>query len=152
MKIIFHCLWMKNGAVPSKVFKSKETASLLEGYAGRIAKFAPCEVRGRPLPAEFKSGVKMIWWCDRAPRARGLASEETARLMERCSHASVQELRIFIGGPDGFFEQDERDFPPALRWSFGPLTLPHELACVVAAEQIYRAWTLLKGHPYHGGH
>jgi len=41
---------------------------------------------------------------------------------------------------------------PHLIWSFGAMTLPHELASVVAAEQIYRAISILKNHPYHSGH
>ncbi|GAA5524768.1 ribosomal RNA large subunit methyltransferase H [Microbulbifer aestuariivivens] len=54
---------------------------------------------------------------------------------------------LLIGGPDGLA-------PDCLararqRWSLSPLTLPHPLVRVVLAEQLYRAWTLLAGHPYH---
>jgi 23S rRNA (pseudouridine1915-N3)-methyltransferase len=56
-------------------------------------------------------------------------------------------LALLIGGPDGLA-------PEALsradrRWSLSPLTLPHALVRVVVAEQIYRAMSLLGGHPYH---
>jgi 23S rRNA (pseudouridine1915-N3)-methyltransferase len=56
-------------------------------------------------------------------------------------------LALLIGGPDGLAA-------PCLKradqsWSLSPLTLPHALARVVAAEQIYRAMSLLAGHPYH---
>lgn len=58
-------------------------------------------------------------------------------------------LALLIGGPDGLA-------PECLaradqRWSLGPLTLPHPLVRVVLAEQLYRAWTITIGHPYHRG-
>ena len=58
-----------------------------------------------------------------------------------------RELALLIGGPDGLSESclaqsDER-------WSLSRLTLPHALVRVLVAEQLYRAWTLLQGHPYH---
>ncbi len=58
-----------------------------------------------------------------------------------------QDVALLVGGPDGL--------SPACRdmarewWSLSPLTLPHPLVRIIVAEQIYRAWTLLKGHPYH---
>ena len=56
-------------------------------------------------------------------------------------------LALLIGGPDGLA-------PPCLEradqsWSLSPLTLPHGLVRVVVAEQLYRAMSLLAGHPYH---
>ncbi len=54
---------------------------------------------------------------------------------------------LLVGGPDGL---DPRCLEKAhQKWSLSALTLPHPLVRVVLAEQIYRAWTLLKGHPYH---
>lgn len=59
-------------------------------------------------------------------------------------------LLFAIGGSDGFSEQTRRR--AALTLSFGKMTLPHELARVVLLEQLYRAFTILKNHPYHLGH
>lgn len=58
-----------------------------------------------------------------------------------------RNLALLIGGPDGLALDCLRraDF----RWSLSPLTLPHALARVVVAEQLYRATSLLAGHPYH---
>ena len=56
-------------------------------------------------------------------------------------------LALLIGGPDGLSPQcRERADQP---WSLSPLTLPHALVRVVVAEQIYRAMSLMSGHPYH---
>lgn len=58
-----------------------------------------------------------------------------------------RDVALLVGGPDGL--------APALsaaadqRWSLSPLTLPHPLVRLLLAEQLYRAWTLLVGHPYH---
>lgn len=58
-----------------------------------------------------------------------------------------RHLALLIGGPDGLAQDclqkaDEK-------WSLSALTLPHPLVRIVVAEQIYRVWTLLNGHPYH---
>ena len=56
-----------------------------------------------------------------------------------------QDIALIIGGPDGI--SPHLLAQARQRWSLSALTLPHPL--VLVAEQIYRAWTLLQGHPYH---
>lgn len=60
-----------------------------------------------------------------------------------------RDIALAIGGPDGLandvLERAER------RWSLSPLTLPHPLVRIVVAEQLYRAVSILKNHPYHRG-
>ena len=58
-----------------------------------------------------------------------------------------RDLCFIIGGPDGVSAacRERADFV----WSLSSLTLPHGLARVMFAEQLYRAWSLLTGHPYH---
>ncbi|WP_299258698.1 23S rRNA (pseudouridine(1915)-N(3))-methyltransferase RlmH [uncultured Kushneria sp.] len=73
----------------------------------------------------------------------------TPTLAERMSEwqMSGSDVSLLIGGPDGL---DQRCLVRAdLRWSLSPLTLPHPLVRVLLAEQLYRGWTLMTGHPYH---
>ena len=73
-------------------------------------------------------------------RGRDLTTAQFARLLER-------ETAFVIGGPDGLDASVKKDAALLLRLS--SLTLPHALAQVVLLEQIYRAATVLTGHPYH---
>ncbi len=78
----------------------------------------------------------------------GWASEELARQLDRWREAAGTPCFI-VGGAWGLepaFVAGAR-----FRWSLGPLTLPHELARVVLLEQWYRAWTIVRGEPYHRG-
>ena len=61
--------------------------------------------------------------------------------------ATYPNVVFLIGGADGLADSCKQR-ADAL-WSLSPLTLPHALVRVVLAEQIYRAWTLVQGHPYH---
>jgi 23S rRNA (pseudouridine1915-N3)-methyltransferase len=58
-----------------------------------------------------------------------------------------RDLGFMIGGPDGISPEVLKQ--AETRWSLGPLTLPHPLVRVVLAEQLYRAWTITRNHPYH---
>ena len=73
-------------------------------------------------------------------RGKAMTTEEFAGLL-RC------ETTFVIGGPDGLDESVKKDAALLLRLS--SMTLPHALAQVLLIEQIYRAATLLTGHPYH---
>ena len=76
-------------------------------------------------------------------------SWETQTLASRLREwmLSGRDIVLLVGGPDGL-SGDCRQRAD-LRWSVSALTLPHALVRVVLAEQIYRAWTIIGGHPYH---
>ena len=80
-------------------------------------------------------------------RGRDLGSEEFARALAGYAETGRKSLTIAIGGPDGHDAalRDNAD----LVLSFGKLTWPHQLVRVMLAEQLYRAATILSGHPYH---
>ena len=80
---------------------------------------------------------------------RGGAQWSTERLAERLHgwRGAGRDTALLIGGADGLDETVLR--AAAETWSLGPLTLPHGLVRVMVAEQIYRAWSILEGHPYH---
>ncbi len=73
------------------------------------------------------------------------SQEFAARLVDW--QADGRDLAFVIGGPDGVSQQcmDRAE----LRWSLSRLTLPHGLARVLFAEQLYRVWSMSTGHPYH---
>jgi 23S rRNA (pseudouridine1915-N3)-methyltransferase len=58
-----------------------------------------------------------------------------------------RRVALLVGGPDGLAEACRKRADQL--WSLSPLTLPHPLVRIVVAEQIYRAWSILRNHPYH---
>ncbi|HOW59994.1 MAG TPA: 23S rRNA (pseudouridine(1915)-N(3))-methyltransferase RlmH [Candidatus Omnitrophota bacterium] len=147
MRIRFSLAWLKSSQLVGKSFKSPAAYSLFKEYTNRLSHFLSCEVG--TYPSKNKT---CIWVCEREKTGKPVSSESLAQELQRCMNSGVQELQIVIGGSDGFTTQELEKMGPAFRWSFGPLTLPHELAAVVAAEQMYRALTILRHMPYHVGH
>jgi 23S rRNA (pseudouridine1915-N3)-methyltransferase len=80
-------------------------------------------------------------------RGKQLSSEAFARMLAKHRDGGAGTLAILVGGPDGLGEEVSR--LADVRLSLGPMTLPHGLARIVLAEQLYRAATILAGHPYH---
>ncbi len=83
-------------------------------------------------------------------RGRQLSSEEFATLLNDQQDRGTQQLVFAIGPADGFTAAARH--AADLTLAFGKMTLAHELARIVLLEQLYRAFTILKGHPYHTGH
>jgi 23S rRNA (pseudouridine1915-N3)-methyltransferase len=78
------------------------------------------------------------------------SSEEFARFVGEYQDGNPLPLVVAIGPADGFADST-RNFANHV-FSLGKMTMAHELARVVLLEQLYRAFTILKGHPYHSGH
>lgn len=79
---------------------------------------------------------------------RPLSSEQLAKFLETRARDG-RDVAFVIGGPDGI--PPEIDARADFRWSLSALTLPHALARVIVAEALYRAVSIIKGHPYHRG-
>ena len=133
--------------------KSSATAALTADYLKRLSRYIPVETSELPGEASlFKSmekGTKpFLILLD--SRGKQLSSEELAQFIDSHQTRGTQQLLFAVGGADGWTAEARK--AAALQLSFGKMTLPHELARVILLEQLYRAFTILKGHPYHCGH
>jgi len=137
--------------------KTKEAAiqTLTDEYLQRLRHYA--EVEGIALKDE--SALLKLCARDARPkhalvvldsRGKQLSSEELAQWIGNCQDRNPLPLLFAIGPANGFTDETRR--AATLVLSLGRMTLAHELARVVLLEQLYRAFTILKGHPYHLGH
>ena len=110
----------------------KTAAQLMQAEGERIARALP---RGAFVVALDERG-------------RDLSSPELARWLA-ARRRDGGDLAFLVGGPDGLSEETRRGAQDTLRLS--ALTLPHGLARVLLAEQLYRAASILENHPYHRG-
>jgi 23S rRNA (pseudouridine1915-N3)-methyltransferase len=136
--------------------KSEATDRLLADYIDRASRYSPCESQ------LFESESALLDWLERSPgrspayvilldsRGQQYSSEEFAAHLGRLRDDGTQRLVLAIGPADGWSAAARQR--ANLLFSLGRITLPHQLARVVLAEQVYRALTILAGHPYHSGH
>lgn len=138
--------------------KTKDAAiqSLTDEYLKRLSRYA--QVEGVALRDE----ATILKLCARDARpsrhtlvlldggGRQLSSEELAKFVGDYQGRNPLPLMFAVGAADGFSENARK--AATLVLSLGRMTLAHELARVVLLEQLYRAFTILKGHPYHLGH
>jgi 23S rRNA (pseudouridine1915-N3)-methyltransferase len=134
--------------------KNPAIQSLRDDYVQRIARFIQVETQ------EFASEAALLKSIDKAAprpffvtldsRGKQLSSEELATFIGQHQDRGTPSMLFAIGPADGFSDAALKQSQYQL--SMGKMTLAHELALVVLAEQLYRAFTILKGHPYHSGH
>jgi 23S rRNA (pseudouridine1915-N3)-methyltransferase len=135
--------------------KAAAISSLTAEYVKRISRYVPTEAselanEGALLKSIEKPGRTAPVLVLMDSRGRQLTSEEFADLLREHQDRGTQELIFAIGPADGWTTSSLA--AAAARISLGKMTLAHELARIVLLEQIYRGWTILKGHPYHTGH
>lgn len=129
---------------------------LTQVYLERCSAFAHCRSEA------FKTEEALLDWLSRQQgrtpvvavllesRGRQMTSEAFAAWLGARRDEGAQHI-VFAIGPASGWSQPARDRAQLL-FSLGPLTLAHSLARLVIAEQLYRAFTILAGHPYHSGH
>ena len=139
--------------------KDEHLRALVAEYLKRLSRFVRCEVietreaGGKDRTAIEKESRRLL---DAIPSAsltvlldvngQEWTSPELADEVSRWENDSVREVAVVIGGPDGISgELSER---AQKRWCLSRMTLTHEMARMVAVEQLYRAYTIKRGLPY----
>ncbi len=108
---------------------------------------------GDPAIAKVKEGQRILqrlkpgdFLVTLDERGKSWSSLELAREVDRWQNHQPSVV-LAIGGPEGLADEVRQRANQS--WSLSPLTFPHGLARVIVVEQLYRAWTILQGHPYH---
>jgi 23S rRNA (pseudouridine1915-N3)-methyltransferase len=130
--------------------------ALTQGYLERCSAFARCQAEA------FRTEEAMLDWIARRQartpavivlldsRGRSMTSEAFAAWLGARRDDGTQHLVFAVGPANGW--SDPARQRANLTLSLGAMTLAHALARLVLAEQLYRAFTILSGHPYHTGH
>jgi 23S rRNA (pseudouridine1915-N3)-methyltransferase len=134
--------------------KNAHFIALEEDYAARLSKFVKCEADIlRDGPDKKTEGKRILeklnpntLVCLLDVKGLALSSHELATQIEKWQNAAIREVTFVIGGADGVSPEvaDRADVKVSLSF----LTLTHEMARVVLLEQLYRAYTIIRGFPY----
>jgi 23S rRNA (pseudouridine1915-N3)-methyltransferase len=99
---------------------------------------------GQKLASRIPQGAHVIAL---DAKGKGMTSEAFAEMLAAMRDAGARDLAFLIGGPDGL--DAGPTVHPGRSLAFGPQTWPHLLVRAMLSEQIYRALTIMAGHPYH---
>ena len=140
--------WVKDGVAEySKRLPPEMPLEWVELALGQRAKNRPVE---QAMAQEGDAMLAAIraddWVVALAVDGKSWSTPELARQLENWWQQG-RDISLLVGGPDGL---DPRCLARAdQRWSLSALTLPHPLVRVLLSEQLYRAWTITRNHPYH---
>jgi len=120
---------------------------LLEIAAGKRGKNADIarilRDEGERMLAAIPKGARVLAL---EVNGREWSTEQLAQQLDSWM-SSGQDIVLLVGGPEGLSEAARA--AATQQWSLSPLTLPHPMVRVILAEQLYRAWSILRNHPYH---
>jgi 23S rRNA (pseudouridine1915-N3)-methyltransferase len=138
--------------------KTKDPAiqELTDKYLRRLTHYANVEAKSLKdeailMASAVRSGsavTPILVALDRS--GKQLSSEDLAEFLRKHQESGSGHLLFAVGASDGLSDQALQR--ASFKLSLGKMTYSHELARVVLLEQLYRAFTILKGHPYHTGH
>ena len=137
--------------------RNKNYLALQDEYLQRLSHFVKCETveirDSAPHEGKEIEGKRILEKLNQTPfvclldvTGRGLSSPELAKEIEKWQNAGTKEISFVIGGADGIAPEVAASASVVLSLSF--LTFTHEMARVVMLEQLYRAFTIIKGFPY----
>ena len=123
----------------------------IDEYVGRLGACTKVEIHFVKTGANLHTRMlELSEGCHRIfldERGKQFASRAFAAEIQKFQNRAISRCALLVGASDGW--DDATRAHADLLWSLGSLTLQHELALVVALEQIYRAHTILSGSPYH---
>ena len=132
--------------------RERPIQSLTLEYLKRLTRYVPTEslelASEDALRKQLDKPGQLFIALDSA--GKQFSSEEIAQFLANHQNRGTQSLLFAIGPANGWSQETLRAAQTSI--SLGRITLPHELARVVLLEQLYRGYTILKGHPYHVGH
>jgi 23S rRNA (pseudouridine1915-N3)-methyltransferase len=133
--------------------KDKNWRALQEEYFGRLSHFVRCEIAELKDSAKETEGKLILeklnqssFVCLLDVKGRSISSHDLAERIENWQNRGLKEVTFVIGGAEGVASEVVERADYSLSLSF--LTLTHEMARVVLLEQLYRAFTIIKGFPY----
>lgn len=148
------------GPKSSKPGAKSHYDALTRLYIDRTTPYIPCQTEAFATEAAFLAWLTHPKQPGRVPalpvlldsRGRQFSSTEFAAWLGARRDQGIQHIVFAIGPADGWSPTAIDIAKIGLQLSFGPITMAHELARLVLAEQLYRACTILSGHPYHSRH